>query len=289
MTFTRRQALVAIAATSGAALMPRALVAQTSNLLVDAEVCALTPEVTEGPYYVDPGLVRADITEGRAGVPLRLRIQVVDAACAPVEGARVDVWHCDAQGLYSGFGGGDEGQESAGGETFLRGTLFADTAGVVEFATIYPGWYRGRTTHIHFKVFLDERTVLTGQVFFPDALSEFLYENAAAYLRDGTRDTLNADDGIAAQATRASYAAVTEGDAAYLAQLVIGIDPTTTSQAGAGGPGGAAPAGPPPGGEGGRQAQRTFGVDDEHVDALAWIVVAPLLSAGARLQSLTND
>lgn len=256
MILTRRQALVAVAATSGAALMPRALVAQTSGLLVGAEVCALTPEVTEGPYYVDPGLVRADITEGRPGVPLWLRMQVVDAACAPMEGARVDVWHCDAQGVYSGFGGGEAGQESAAGETFLRGTLFADAAGVVEFATIYPGWYRGRTTHIHFKVFLDERTVLTGQVFFPDALSEFLYENAPDYAREGVRDTLNADDGIAAQATRASHAAVTEGDAAYLAQLVVGVDPAAASQAGAGGPGGDRPSGPPPGGRPGEDTPR---------------------------------
>lgn len=256
MTHTRRQALVAIAATSGAALMPRALLAQTSGLLVGAEVCALTPEVTEGPYYVDPGLVRSDITEGRAGVPTILRMQVVDAACAPAEGARVDVWHCDAQGVYSGFGGGDVGQESEG-ETFLRGTLFADAAGVVEFTTIYPGWYQGRTTHVHFKVFLDERTVLTGQVFFPDALSEWLYENAPAYLRDGTRDTLNADDGIAAQATRASYATVAEGDGAYLAQLVVGVDPAATSQAGAQGPGSGRPPGPPPADSPDEQAQRS--------------------------------
>ena len=255
MLFTRRRALVAISATSGAALMPHALVAQTSNLLVGAEVCALTPEVTEGPYYVDPGLVRANITEGRPGVPMRLRMQVVDATCAPVNNARVDVWHCDAQGIYSGFGGGETGQESAEGDTFLRGTLFADAAGVVEFATIYPGWYRGRTTHVHFKVFLDERTVLTGQVFFPDALSEFLYLNAPDYARSSTRDTLNADDGIAAQATRASYAAVSEGDATYLAQLVVGVDPAATSQAGARGPGDGPPPGPRPVSEGGAEVE----------------------------------
>lgn len=256
MTHSRRHALVAIAATSGTALMPRALLARASGLLVGAEVCALTPEVTEGPYYVDPGLVRSDITEGRAGVPTILRIQVIDAACAPVEGARVDVWHCDAQGVYSGFGGGETGQESAEDETFLRGTLFADPAGVVEFTTIYPGWYRGRTTHIHFKVFLDERTVLTGQIFFPDALSEWLYENAPDYLRDGTRDTLNADDGIAAQATRASFATVAEGEGAYLAQLVAGVDPTATSQAGAQSPGSSRPLGPPPAGSPNEQAER---------------------------------
>ena len=128
------------------------------------------------------------------------------------------------------------------GETFLRGTQMADGRGVAEFITIYPGWYRGRTTHVHFKVFLDARTVLTGQIFFPDALSEFLYLNVPAYLRDGARDTLNDGDGIARQATRASHAAIAEGDAAYLAQLVVGVDPAAVSKQGG------RPAGPPTGG-----------------------------------------
>ena len=239
-SLTRRRALTAIAATSGAALMPRALLAQSSGaLLSGAEVCALTPEVTEGPYYFDPELVRADIREDREGVPLVLRIQVVDAACAPLPGARVDVWHCDAQGVYSSYGG-DAGQVSEAGETFLRGTQMADDRGVAEFVTIYPGWYRGRTTHVHFKVFLDEANVLTGQVFFPDALSEFLYLNAPAYAREGARDTLNDGDFIARAATRASHASIKEEDAAYLAQLVVGVDPEAVSEDGG------RPPGPPP-------------------------------------------
>lgn len=224
---TRRDALTAIVVTASGAMVPRAVWAQTrdaSLLLPGSDVCALTPEVTEGPFYLDADLVRRDIREDRVGAPTVLRMQIVGTDCTPFEGARVDVWHCDAQGVYSSYGG-DRGQVSEKGETFLRGTQMADARGVVEFETIYPGWYRGRTTHIHFKVFLDQETVLTGQLFFPDALSDYLYLNAPAYARDATRDTLNDGDRIAQSATRASFASVEEEDSGYLAQLIVGVRP----------------------------------------------------------------
>lgn len=248
----RRQALTLLAVGASGVMLPRMVYADTSALIPGADVCALTPEVTEGPYYLDTGLIRRDITEGRPGVPVALRLQVVDAACQPIEGARVDLWHCDAQGVYSSFGG-DSGQSSAQGETFLRGTQMADARGIVHFATIYPGWYRGRTTHMHFKVWLSERQVLTGQIFFPDALSEYLYEAVPAYARDGTRDTFNGTDGIARQATRASFAAVAEGESAYQVEMILGVDPMAASTAAGGAP--MPPAGgPPPGGpQGGPQ------------------------------------
>lgn len=229
--FTRRHTLITVAVSGSGLVMPRWLLAQeTNSLIAGSDVCLLTPEVTEGPYYLDENLVRRDITEGRPGVSMTLRMQVVDATCTPVEAARVDVWHCDAQGVYSSFGGASG--PAAEGETFLRGTQMADATGIAEFATIYPGWYSGRTPHIHFKVFLDETDMLTGQMFFPDALSTFLYENVPAYRRDAPRDTLNDEDGIAAQATHASYAAIAEGEAEYLAQLIVGIDPDAVSESG---------------------------------------------------------
>ncbi|WP_068305520.1 intradiol ring-cleavage dioxygenase [Pararhodobacter sp. CCB-MM2] len=248
---TRRHALTLLAVGASGVMMPRLAYADTSALIPGADVCALTPEVTEGPYYLDTGMIRSDITEGKPGLALSLRLQVVDAACQPIEGARVDLWHCDAQGVYSSFGG-DSGQTSAEGETFLRGTQMADAQGLVQFQTIYPGWYRGRTTHMHFKVWLDETQVLTGQIFFPDALSQYLYENVEPYQRDATRDTYNGNDGIAQQATRASYAALTEGAETYLAQMIIGVDPMAVSSAGMGGGArpGERPDGPPPGGMG---------------------------------------
>ena len=144
--------------------------------LVAPNVCLLTPESTEGPYYLDPELVRADITEGLPGAPLALVLQVVDTDCRPIEGARVDVWHCDAAGNYSGYArqGSDRTRDTRG-ETFMRGTQFADARGVATFRTVWPGWYRGRTPHVHYKVFLDEATLLTSQLFFPDGASEAVF------------------------------------------------------------------------------------------------------------------
>ena len=217
----RRRVLKAIAVTATGTLIPRAAFAQAgsdADLLPVPDVCTLMPETTEGPYYLDGNLVRRDIREDREGSPMLVRLQIVDTACRPVAGARVDIWHCDAQGVYSAYG---EGR----GETFLRGTQMADERGVAEFETVYPGWYPGRTVHIHYKVHLDERTVLTGQMFFPEEISQALYGEGGAYARNRRRNTMNANDGIARRATQAAVATV-RGDAeAYLAQLIVGVDP----------------------------------------------------------------
>ena len=124
----------------------------------------------------------------------------------------------------------------------------ADEQGIVTFRSIYPGWYRGRTTHIHHKVFIDETNVLTGQIFFPDALSQYLYDNVPPYNdRASARDTVNANDHIAEDAGEGAYAAVREASDRYVATLVIGVDPTAVSQGGGpGGPGGDGQPGTPP-------------------------------------------
>lgn len=110
--------------------------------------CVLTPEQVEGPFYIDFAQVRQDIVEDRRGVPLALTVAVVDSkTCEPIRNAAVDVWHCDALGSYS-----DEPSEGSVGETYLRGIQLTDGNGQVKFATIYPGQYPGRTTHIHVKV-----------------------------------------------------------------------------------------------------------------------------------------
>lgn len=110
--------------------------------------CVLTPEQDEGPFYIDLARVRQDIVEDRPGVPLALAVTVVDAStCKPLRDAAVDVWHCDALGRYSG-----EPSENSEGETYLRGIQLTDGSGLAQFATIYPGQYPGRTTHIHVKV-----------------------------------------------------------------------------------------------------------------------------------------
>lgn len=115
--------------------------------------CVLTPEQDEGPFYIDLAQVRRDIVEDRPGVPLALAVTVVDAGtCKPIRDAAVDVWHCDALGVYSG-----EPSEGSVGKTYLRGVQLTDGNGLAEFATIYPGQYPGRTTHIHVKVHIGGR------------------------------------------------------------------------------------------------------------------------------------
>src|SRR6186997_1219303 len=162
-TLSRRAAFAALTVPAATALTSTARAAPLPDGAL-RDVCFLTPQSIEGPYYLDPQLVRAQIAEGRTGVPLRVDLRVIDGTtCAPSVGARVDLWHADAQGIYSGYEGqGDKQDLSTVGQKFLRGTQFTDGKGAASFQTIYPGWYAGRATHIHFKVLIDERSVLTG-------------------------------------------------------------------------------------------------------------------------------
>jgi protocatechuate 3,4-dioxygenase beta subunit len=211
-------------------------------------VTLLTPEVTEGPYYFDPEIQREDIRENKTGVPMRLRIRVLDAQARPMRNARVDIWHCDAAGLYSGYAN-QTGGVNTEGQKFLRGHQLTDAEGDVAFTTIYPGWYQGRTTHLHQKVYIGDRNVLTAQIFLPDALSEYIYSNAEAYRRATQRDLFNADDGIAQQQGRSTFGAVKEEADYFEVSLTLGVDPshTSTEQGRPGGPGGSPPSGRPPG------------------------------------------
>lgn len=233
LNLTRRRALglIAVTASGGALVSARAFAQQadaaadTSLLMPGAGVCMLTPETTEGPYYFDPALERADIAENRKGLDLMVRLQVVDQDCRPIEGAHVDLWHCDARGHYSGYPGqGDKRDADTTGEKFLRGWQSTGKDGIVAFKTIYPGWYRGRTTHIHFKAVPRDGEVLTGQMFFPDDLSEHIYMTVPPYNeRQGVRDTMNADDGILRRAGAGVQSAVRETDAAYEALMIVAM------------------------------------------------------------------
>lgn len=194
--------------------------------LIAPNVCLVSPEVTAGPFWFDPALERSEIAEGRPGMPLALRLQVVTPDCAPVSGVRVAVWHCDADGAYSGYDGQGDGRATdARGETFLRGSQPTDGQGVARFSTIYPGWYRGRTPHVHVKVFLDGRMALTSQIFFPDALSDYLYRYVAPYAARGReRDTSNRTDRLARQAGEGAFALIREVEGGYEAAMVLGIE-----------------------------------------------------------------
>ncbi|MFD0691127.1 intradiol ring-cleavage dioxygenase [Actinomadura fibrosa] len=202
-------------------------------------VCVLSPEVTEGPYYLDYEMVRRDITEDRPGVPLVLRVSIVDAkTCRPLPRAAMDIWHCDAGGVYSGYegntlptppsgtptgppptgtptgpppGGGGGHAEPTNDLTFLRGVQLANQRGVAEIRTIYPGWYQGRALHIHVKVHVggtvdrEKKTYTgghvshTGQFFFAEELAEKIA--ALSPYKDNTVTRVKLDeDGIYKQA-----------------------------------------------------------------------------------------
>lgn len=231
MTHATRRGFLGLASAGATALLPRQALAapDISATSVIDDACIVTPQSEEGPYYVDPKLVRADIAEGRPGVPLSFRLRVIEAgSCTPLSGARVDIWQCDARGLYSAFREQGDGHNiDQSGKTFLRGTQMADGAGWAAFNTIYPGWYAGRATHIHFKVFLDDKTVLTGQSFFPEALNEFIYNNVPDYTgRPKQRLVINANDRVATEADpdHRAWCAIKEARDHYVATLTLAVD-----------------------------------------------------------------
>ncbi len=192
--------------------------------------CSLMPEKTAGPFPLDQQFDRRDITEGYPGHPMRLGLRVLDESCAAVPGATVEIWHADATGDYSAFTDNGGGKDEGAGTTFLRGTQTADANGIVEFLTIYPGWYRGRAVHIHLRVHLADTTVLTSQMFFDGDYTAGVYA-AAPYAEFGLPDTSNSADNIAgnpaAEGTllHTSAADTTRG-AGTLALLNLGIDPS---------------------------------------------------------------
>lgn len=211
-----------------------------ASMFDEASSCTLTPEETEGPYYIDVDAIRSDIRDGRPGVPLRVGVRVLDEDCRPVPDAVVELWHCDGLGVYSGFE--DEsrqanGQASAATSTtatatagsgtgatnlFLRGGQVTDARGIAQILTIYPGWYQGRTVHIHTKVHLGDRQVLTTQLYFDDEVSDGVFASSAPYDEHPDRDVTNADDMIF-QGDNLLTLSRDDGDG-YLGLITINID-----------------------------------------------------------------
>ncbi len=193
--------------------------------------CVLKPELTEGPYFVDELLNRSDIrvdpVTGLAsqGVPLTLTIsvnRVDDGCCTPLAGAYIDIWHCDSTGLYS-----DEAANSTVGKKYLRGYQVADAAGKVKFTTVYPGWYNGRTVHIHVKIRqFDEKKAVTyefnSQMFFDDTLTDTVFTQVP-YAARPNRDTSNAADGIYGGNTSLLLNAAKNASGGYDATFDIGV------------------------------------------------------------------
>lgn len=184
-----------------------------------AATCLLTPEVTEGPYWVQNAPTRRDIRAGKAGLPLVLRFTILNArTCRPIEKADVEIWHCDALGNYSAVNGASS--------RFLRGHQRSNAIGKAEFLTIFPGWYRGRTPHVHMKVHVGGDEVHTGQIFFNETITAQVYKQAP-YSRRGRYDTPHSRDGIFEQAGGSSaqvkLARRTGGLRGYVGAIAIGV------------------------------------------------------------------
>jgi len=217
---TRRRWLVVLGGLAAAAAGWRAEDAGAGPAAVasGAVSCVLTPEMTEGPYYIPDEAVRRTITEGLPGVPLALRLTVVSAStCKPVSGAKVDVWHASALGVYSGV------QGNTG--TFMRGVQPTNARGVALFETVYPGWYTGRAVHIHVKVHLGGNVVHTGQLFFPDTLTDRVYRRSP-YRTRPARDTRNATDAIFRNGGSRSMLKVARSGSGYVGAIVLGVHRT---------------------------------------------------------------
>jgi protocatechuate 3,4-dioxygenase beta subunit len=193
--------------------------------------CVAKPEMTEGPYFVDEGLNRSDIRSDPSngsvspGTALTLNLSVLQirgAACTPLPGAVVDIWHCDALGRYS-----DEAANDTVGKKFLRGYQVSDPAGKARFVTILPGWYQGRTVHIHIKI----RTTgtdgnpyeFTSQLFFTEEF-QANYLKTQPYASKGTQDTTNSTDGIYRGGGDQMLLLPRRQGAGYVADFSIGMD-----------------------------------------------------------------
>lgn len=191
--------------------------------------CVLATAVTEGPCTEAADQNRQDISDGYSGLPVRLALKVVDASCNPIAGAKVKVWHTQRTGSYSGNTPNNgmclkDSADSA--KHYFRGVQTTDETGRVDFDTCLPGWYRGRTIHIHFTVSLDGKD-FTSQLVFDDALMAEIFESHAEYAEFGQPDTTNATDNVVGNEELASFTLTTArmSDGAMLAskQLVVAL------------------------------------------------------------------
>ena len=239
---TRREVLAVLGLGGALATSRWALAAETdmasaarrAGIARNFPACVARPEQTEGPFFVDAELDRSDIrsdpSTGRLseGVPLTLRFdlsQVSDGGCSALPDALIDVWQCDADGVYSGVSD-DDFPAGNRDRKFLRGHQRTDENGVARFTTIYPGWYPGRAVHVHFKVRTDvdgRPYEFTSQLYFDEALTDRVHAMEPYAVR-GRRSTTNADDGIYRDGGESLMARVSEAGDGYAATFELGLD-----------------------------------------------------------------
>jgi protocatechuate 3,4-dioxygenase beta subunit len=200
----------------------------SSGGATSSAACAVAASETEGPYPDKTGMAsnmaffRQDVTEGRSGLPVMLAMTIVNAAagCAPLSGANVEIWQCDAEGHYSEY---SQPGYNGTGQTFLRGLQTTDAGGLVTFRTIYPGWYQGRATHIHVEIVVNGRSVKTTQIAFPESISAQVYRTGV-YAAHGQNPTTNSSDMVFSDGTSTELATLA-GDATsgYTATITLGV------------------------------------------------------------------
>ena len=177
-------------------------------------MCRLATAALEGPYYIDQRILRSDIREKQPGVPLELELQIVNAnaSCQPLKGVVVSIWHCNAEGEYSGYLFNDPNQlpdmrsvnevghvQEKDNERWLRGAQTTDSNGKVKFRTIVPGWYSPRAAHIHVRAFLSKSEMITTQLYFPQSLVNHIQSAHSAYKGRGVSVYTNENDVVRRQ------------------------------------------------------------------------------------------
>lgn len=205
-------------------------VARVASTAPPPDTCVLIPTETAGPFPLDLSenttFFRQDIRENKTGVQLNLKVKIIGAEnCLPLQNVRVNIWHCDKDGLYSGYS--QNNNPGQAGLTYLRGYQMTDASGIVEFVTIFPGWYTGRICHIHFQVYVSSVYAAISQLTFPLAEKNALYAaNSALYTKGADPLNFNQDnifsDGYAYQLATLTPNATTGGYDSYLEVTVQG-------------------------------------------------------------------
>jgi protocatechuate 3,4-dioxygenase beta subunit len=210
-----------------------ALASDRSRFTPSPAACTLIPSETAGPFPLDLNesatYLRKDIKENKTGAALRLKLKIIGLAnCAPMRNVRVNIWHCDKDGLYSGYS--QNNNPGQAGLTYLRGYQFSDANGEVEFTTIFPGWYTGRICHIHFQVYVSASYAAISQLTFDPVAKNALYAAFPTFYTKGADPLTYATDNIFSDGYTYQVASLTRDAASgeYQSYLEIAIQGSGT-------------------------------------------------------------